>query len=106
ATAVAGAVFMMDKSAAPTKLTRPLAELLEVFGSGVLAETEAVSLTSTWLFEVTVTTIVVRAPAGTVPREHVTTFAAMVHELFGGGLKVAELIVKLRSEERRVGKEG
>lgn len=30
-----------------TKLTCPLAELLRVFGSGVLAETDAVSLTST-----------------------------------------------------------
>jgi len=48
-----GALLVIERSATAVKLMCPVAELLEVFGSGVLLETVAVSLMSPGLLLVT-----------------------------------------------------
>ena len=61
----------MERSADATKLTRPVALLLAVFGSGVALETVAVSFTSPTSVVENTTWTVETAPAVTVPRLHV-----------------------------------
>lgn len=71
ATTEAGPVFVTRRSAEPVKTTLPVAWLLPVTGSGVGLDTVATSLTSATSAAVTRTRIVVRPPAGSVPRLHV-----------------------------------
>ena len=76
----------MDKSAEDTKLTCPVAELLPVFGSGVLEEIEAVSLTSPPFAAEKVTVMVAEAPGWIVLSEQLSE--ALVIAPAGGGPQV------------------
>src|SRR4029079_16005606 len=68
---VAGAVLVIRRSATELKLTRPLARLFELFGSGVVLVTVAVSSISPAFCALNSTRIVSRPPAGITASVHV-----------------------------------
>ena len=93
ATSGSGAsLFVRLRSETARMLTPSHASSFAWFGSGVSLETLAQSLTSCASVAVNVTTIVVRPPAGSVPRSHVTTPPALGHA--PPGLAFAPRIVK------------
>src|SRR5205085_137618 len=82
----------------PTKSTLPLAWLFPVEGSAVADATVATSLTCATSLAVIVTRTVVRPPAGSVPRSHVTVKDVTGPEL--GGAQVPDGVAVTDTSEK------